>query len=300
MISTRTPLLALFLLASLGCDGTDRLNSPANDTPADPTPSFAASRFSGIPFGATGQPISLYGPIYTGGVLNPVTPDSLLKFLAAIKAAKGRVVLSLPGGPLGFTNSDGTFNLDKWKTRVSRYNVVDFSSYINDSTIIGNYIIDQPNCSSCWGGQSIPQSTVEDMAAYSKSLWPKMATITRADATWLAEYPGQYVSLDAGWAQYVMRKGDVNTYLSDNVAAAQSKGLRLIVGLNLLDGGLNQESFTASQLKDFGSVLLGSSYPCAFISWRYDDAYFAQSDIKSALSLLSKKAARHVANYCWR
>jgi hypothetical protein len=298
LVSTPAPLLAVLLFALLGCEGADRVSSPASDV--DPAPSFAASRFAGIPFGTTAQPISLFGPTYTGGLINPVYPDSLLSYLAQIKAAKGRVVLSLPGGPGGYTNADGTFNLDKWKTRTARYNVVNFDSYIDDGTIIGNYIIDQPDCSSCWGGTSIPASTVEEMAAYSKSLWPKMATIARVEPTWLATYSGQYTYLDVGWAQYVMRKGDINTYIADNVAAAQSKGLRLIVGLNLLDGGLNQASFTASQVKDFGSVLLGSSYPCAFISWRYDAAYFAQSDIRSALSLLSKKAARHVANSCSR
>jgi hypothetical protein len=180
----------------------------------------------------------------------------------------------------------------------SRFPAGPAGSYIADGTIIGNYIIDQPNCSACWGGQIISQSTVEAMAQYSKSLWGGMATITRADPTWLAQYSGQYVSLDAGWAQYVMRKGDVNTYLSDNVAAAQSKGLRLVVGLNLLNGSADQTNLTASQVKDFGSVLLGSSYPCAFISWQYNATYFSQSDIQSALTLLSKKADRHVVSSC--
>lgn len=296
---TRAPWLALFLFASIACESPDRLSSP---TPADGLSAAAGSlsRFQGIPFGAFAQPVSLYGPIYTGGQMNPLRPESLLTRLAAIKAAKGRVILSLPGGPGGFTNTDGTFNLDLWKQRVARYTAVDFGSYISDGTIIGNYIIDQPNCSACWGGQSIPQSTVDEMARYSDSLWKGMATIARADPTWLAAYPGQYAYLDAGWAQYVMRKGDVNTYLSDNVAAAQSKGLRLVVGLNLLNGSLDQTNLTASQIKDFGSVLLGSSYACAFISWQYSAAYFSLSDIQSALSLLSKKAARHVASSCSR
>ena len=136
------------------------------------------------------------------------------------------------------------------------------------------------------------------MAQYSKSLWPAMTTIARADPTWLDDYPDPYVYLDAGWAQYVMRKGDVNTYLSDNVLASQSKGLGLIVGLNLLNGGANQENLTASQIKNFGSVLLGSSLACSFISWRYDAAYYARSDIKSALELLSSKAKRHAATSC--
>jgi len=295
-ISKRAFLLGLFLLAGLGCESSDRLSSPTTDD------GLAAGRVStgspGIPFGLFALPMSLYGPTYTGGHLNPVRPESLLTRLAAIKAAKGRVVLSLPGGPSAYTNADGTFNFQLWKSRVSRYTVVDFSSYIRDSTIIGNYVIDEPNCSSCWGGQSIPQGTVEAMAQYSKSLWPTMKTIARADPTWLAAFSGQYVYLDAGWAQYVMRKGDVNTFLSQNVAAAQSKGLGLVVGLNLLGGGLDKVSLTSTQIKDFGSVLLGSSKACAFISWQYNAAYLAPSDIQSAMALLSKKAARHVQTPC--
>ena len=297
-IPKRASLLALFLLTGLGCESSDRLSSPTTDN------GLAAARAptssQGIPFGMFAQPISWYGPTYTGGHLNPVRPESLLTRLAAIKAAKGRVVLALAGGPAGYTKSDGTFDLALWKSRVSRYNytVVDFSSYVRDSTILGNYLIDEPNCVSCWGGQPIPQGTVEAMAEYSKSLWPNMTTIARADPTWLAAFSGQYVHLDAGWAQYVMRKGDVNTYLSQNVAAAQSKGLGLVIGLNLLGGGLNKERLTATQLKDFGSVLLGSSKACAFISWQYNADYLALSDIQSAMALLSKKAARHVQTPC--
>jgi hypothetical protein len=300
LATTRAPLLALFLLGFLGCAGADRIGSPSSDNSPDGTPGFAASKPTGIPFGATAQPISLFGPTYTGSMINPVYPDSLLSYLAAIKAANGRVMLNLPGGPGGYTNADRTFNLDKWKTRVARYTSVTFTSYIQDGTIIGNYIIDEPNCSTCWGGQSINQSTVEEMARYSDSLWPGMATIARVDPTWLAAYSGQYTYLDAGWAQYVMRKGDVTTYLASNVAAAKSKGLRMIAGLNLLDGGVDQASLTASQVKDFGSVMLADPYPCAFLSWRYDAAYFAQADIQSAMSLLSKKAARHVVSSCSR
>ena len=293
--SIRPQLLALFLVTLMGCDGADRISSPSTpEQSAGPT----GSGPSGIPFGAFAQPISVFGPTYTGGQLNPVYPDSLLRYLAAIKAAKGRVSLSLPGGPGGYTTAEGKFDLAKWKTRVARYKVVNFDSYITDNTIIGNYIIDQPNCTTCWGGQSIPQSTVEEMARYSDSLWPGLATIARVDPTWLAQYSGSYTYLDAGWAQYVMRKGDVNTYLADNIAAAQSKGLRVIVGLNVLNGGLNQGSLTASQVKDFGSVMLSSSYACAFMSWQYNAAYFSASDIKSAMSLLSKKAARHVPSSC--
>jgi hypothetical protein len=296
----RAALLAFFLFAVLGCERTDRITSTTADDALDAGASLSSSSFSGIPFGAFAQPLSLYGPTFTGGHMNPEQPEFLLSRLAAIRAAGGRVVLALAGGPLKYTNADGTFNLDLWKARVDRYKVIDFSSYINDGTVLGIFLIDEPNCSACWGGRAIPQATVEAMAQHSKSNWPEMTTIARTDPTWLKEFSGQYVYLDAGWAQYVVRKGDVNTYLAANVAAAQSEGLGMIMGLNLLAGGLNRASLTASQIKNFGSVLLGSSYGCAFISWKYDAAYFARSDIKAALEMLSRKAKRHALTPCFR
>jgi hypothetical protein len=294
----RAQLLALVLFASTGCDSTDRLASNTSDNATDATVTFASTSLTGIPFGLSAQPLSLYGPTYTGGLMNPVQPESLLARLVAVRGAKARVALNFAGGPLQYTNADGTFNLDLWKARVARYSSIDFSSYINDGTVIGHYLIDQPNCTTCWGGQAIPQDMVEAMAQYSKSLWPGMTTIARAEATWLSGYAGQYVYLDAGWAQYVVRKGDVNTFLAGNVAAAQSEGLGLVVGLNALKGNVDQSSLTATQIKNFGSVLLGSSYPCAFISWQYDSAYLAQTDIESAMELLSKKAKRHAPTSC--
>lgn len=293
----RGTLLALLVFAYAGCDSTDRITSNSS---SDAAVDFSSTRLSGIPFGAFALPLNLYGSTYTGGFLNPGSPDYLLSRLAVVRAAGARVVLTLVGSPVNFTNADGTFNFSRWKARVDRYSGIDFNSYISDGTVIGHYLIDQPQCSTCWGGQAIPRDTVEAMAQYSKSIWPTLTTIARTAPTWLAGYSGQYVYLDAGWAQYTVRQGDLNTYLADNVAAAQSEGLGLIVGLNVLKGGLSLSSLTASQVKDFGSVQLSSSYVCAFISWQYDSAYFSRSDIKSAMEFLSKKAKRHAASSCRR
>lgn len=298
--TSRALLLALSLLLALGCGSTDRITSSSSPDQPQPPMNPALSSTSGIPYGAFHQPLSLYGPIYTGGLLNPIAPESLLSRLAAIRGAGGRVVLVLSGGPAKYVNADGTFNFELWKSRVGRYSVVDFDSYITDGTVLGNFLVDQPDCSSCWGGQVIPQSVIEDMAQYSKSIWAGMTTMVRSDPTYLDDFAGSYADLDAGWAQYVVRKGDVNTYLAANVAAAQSKGLRLVVGLNLLNGGLDRASLTASQIKSFGSTLLSSAYACAFISWQYNATYFSRTDIKSALELLSKKAKRHASTPCYK
>jgi hypothetical protein len=294
----RAPLVAFVLFASVGCDSTDHLTSNTSNDASNQSVVLSSTASSGIPFGAFALPLSMYGSTYTGGHMNPQQPESLLSRLAIIRNAGGRVVLALAGSPRQYTNADGTFNFDLWKSRTDRYRSIDFNSYIDDGTVTGHYLIDQPNCSSCWGGQVIPQDMVEAMAQYSKTIWPTMTTIARADATWLEGFSGQYVYLDTGWAQYVVRKGDVSTYLTDNVVAAKSEGLGLIVGLNVLKGSSNSSSLTASQVKTFGSVLLGNSYPCAFISWQYDNAYFSRSDINSAMQFLSKKAKRHVPSSC--
>lgn len=295
---SRAALLALLLIASAGCDSPDRLIASGSTEAPDPTAKAAPPSVSGIPFGAFALPLNLYGPTFTGGHMNASPPESLLSRLAVVRSAGAHVDLTFVGSPVNYTNADGTFNFSMWKSRVDRYAAIDFNSYIADGTIIGHYLIDEPQCSSCWGGEPVPPDTLEAMAQYSKQYWPTMITIVRAAPTWLAGYPGQYVYLDAGWAQYTYLQGDVNSYLADNVAAAQSKGLGLIVGLNLLKGGPNLTSLTATQVKTLGSVLLGSPYACAFISWQYNADYFSRTDIASALDALSKKAKRHAASPC--
>jgi hypothetical protein len=298
--TVRIVAISLFALACAGCDSTDRLASNTPNDGSDATVTFASSSFPGIPFGAFALPLNLYGSTFTGGHMNPVQPESLLARLAAVRSARARVDLMFVGSPVNYINDDGTFNFSKWKARVDRYSGVDFSSYISDGTVIGHYLIDEPHCTTCWGGKAIPQDTVEAMAQYSKQYWPTMTTIAREAPTWLAGYSGRYVYLDTGWAQYTVRQGDINTYLADNVAAAKSEGLGLIVGLNLLKGGVDLSSLTASQLKTFGSVLLSSSYVCAFIPWQYNADYFSRTDIKSAMEFLSKKAKRHAPSSCQR
>jgi hypothetical protein len=185
-----------------------------------------------------------------------------------------------------------------WKERVSRFKGIDFSAFVEDGTIIGHYLIDEPNDPYNWNGQPVPGSTVEDMAAYSKQLWPKMATVVRTEPGYLAEWSGTYRYLDAAWAQYLYRKGDPGDYIRRNVADAKKEGLALVVGLNLIDGGTNGGNMSASLVESAGSTLLGDSYPCAFISWQYDEQYLSRSDIKTAMSHLSAKAAQHAMQSC--
>jgi hypothetical protein len=139
---------------------------------------------------------------------------------------------------------------------------------------------------------------VEQMAAYSKQLWPKMATIVRAEPKYLAETGGPYRALDAAWAQYVTRKGTPKDYIERNIADAQELGLALVTGLNITKGSSTGGEMSASLVESAGSAILAESYPCAFISWEWRDQYMARADIKAAMAVLSRKAEAHASRSC--
>lgn len=299
----RACLLAVSILTLGACDGADQLTNPSDnssDVAAAGPVSFAEyeSTFrGGIPFGFSSQPTSAFGSRFNGALRN-IWPDYLLKELAAIKSRGGKVVLMLAGNPRHYVDDQGHFDLGKWKARVDRFRGVNFSSYISDGTIVGHFLIDEPNDSDNWNGETIAPSVVEEMARYSKQLWPGMVTIVRVQPGYLGTFSGDFRYLDAAWAQYVARKGDPDDYLRQNVADAQKKGLGLVVGLNISKGSATKSELSAKEVESWGSAMLASTYPCGFISWQYDEAYVERADIAQALSLLSEKARNRPTTSC--
>jgi hypothetical protein len=296
----RAPLFAALILALTGCDKADSFGpgtpEPSDQASPSDSPFTAASFAGGIPIGTAAQPNSDFGDRYNGALRN-IHPQYLLSDLAAIKSRGGKVVLMMAGPNYLYQDADGHFSLSKWKARIDRYRDVNFDSYINDGTLVGHYMIDEPNDAANWNGRPIPGTTLEEMARYSKQKWPSLVTIVRTYPDYLESW-GPYDALDAAWAQYVHRKGAVGDFISQNVASAQKQGLGLIVGLNLLRGGPDKAPMTASQVSSWGSVLLSSTYPCAFISWKYDERYLSSSGVKSAMDALRRLAQNRSSRKC--
>ncbi|HJR18063.1 MAG TPA: hypothetical protein VJ808_14530, partial [Gemmatimonadales bacterium] len=247
-----------------------------------------------IPIGTFAQPTSVFGDRYNGAMRN-IWPDDLLSELAAIKSRGGKVVLMFAGAEGHYKDANGHFDLGKWKARIDRYKGVNFSSYINDGTVIAHFLIDEPNDPVNWNGRPVSPAVLETMAEYSKQRWPGMPTVVRADPNYLG-FSHRY--LDAAWAQYVERKGSPGDYLRRNVADAQERGLGLVLGMNILKGGLDQAPTTATQVREWGSALLSGTYACAFISWKYDAGYLDKSGMREAMDLLAEKAQTRPATSC--
>jgi hypothetical protein len=297
----RAPLLAALVFAFVACDTNETLG-PDSTTPTTDgveatalgEPSLATVRFAGgIPIGLAAQPISAFGSAFNGAKLT-ISPGELVNYLRAIKARGGKVVLMFAGTDHHYKDRRG-FNMTKWKARIDRFKNINFSSYITDGTVIGHFLVDEPNDPKNWNGKTISPATVDEMARYSKQRWPKMATIVRAEPSYFKSRHPRI--LDAAWAQYVTRKGNVGDYIRRNVADAQRVGLALVVGLNISKGGPNRRRLTPNEVKTFGSALLSSSYPCAFVSWEYG-SYVTSGSMMDAMRTLRARAQSRSSKNC--
>jgi len=226
------------------------------------------------------------------------TPSELSTRLSQAGNNHVRLIVML-AGMARVKNADGTFSLTKWKSEVDRYRPLSLGTAISNRAFYLHYLVDQPNCASCWGGKAIPWSTVDEMARYSKSIWPGLPTVAREAPSELAKATFQWAYLDAGWAQYNTRMGDIRTYLSNEVAHAKSEGLGLVAGLNVDDAsGVNTAPMTASQIKAFGTVLASHPYVCALAGWKYDAAYLSQTGIRAAFDSVASVARSRTAGSC--
>lgn len=286
---------------------------PADSTAVAGASAFASGTQPGIVFGSWFMTVANLSSVYTGTLVGGgLTPTNILALLSGARTKGARVVIKLCMGKDSYVkNPDGTFSFTKWKALIDQYRNVNLGSYITDGTILGHFLIDEPARAERWGGKVIPQSTIEAMAQYSKQIWPSMTTFVRVVPSWLASAPISYTYLDAGWLQYAYGKGEVTQLVASEVAAAKNKGLGLVVGLNVLDGGNGSSgirgtlsgkyAMSASEIKAYGTALLNQSYSCGFYNWTYNyfgPTYYARSDIKGALGDLSTKAKAHVRTSC--
>ena len=335
------PLLFVLTVLLSACDSTEPALStarppqdtlPVDSTPGPPNDSLVpppdttgpvdppgAVVHVGIPFGPFALPASRYGPEFTGAY-RPPGPDSgagvaqlLLADLEKARRTNTRVLLNLTG-PEHYFADDAGFSLAQWKRLVDRFRGLDLTSYIADGTIVGHFLMDEPNDASNWNGKPVSPAEVEEMAKYSKEIWPAMPAIVRAWSDYLIGFHYQY--LDAAWAQYCLYCGNsryrlpIDAFTAQAVLDAHAAGLGLVVGLNVLSGGSGasgipgrkpgQYAMSAGEIRSWGDALLREPYICAFFMWKYDSVYFSRPEIKAALLDLSHQAQNHPKQACRR
>lgn len=278
----------------------------------------AGSATVGVPFGPNELAPTAYGRPYTGSKIGLI-PSRAVAELRAARSAGMRVIVKLVGSQKNYRNEDGSFSLFKWKLLIERFRGLPLGKFIANRTIVAHQIVSEPKSRNQWGGTVITNKVLDEMARYSKSIWPKMATVVREDASDLERAGGRgvprrswvWTHLDAASSRYLADKGDVNAYARKEQASADRQGLVLVTGLNALAGGDGSSgipsptksgawTMSEGELLRYVPALLWHSRSCAFEIWRYasDPTYFQRAGILAAMVALAADARAYPSYPC--
>ena len=270
-------------------------------------PSNVRPTHEGIAIGPTHVPTSKFGPAYSGTQITALLGSCLLADLEAARRTDTRVFISFTGNEQYNRDANG-FSMTKWKQRVDRFRNLDLDPYIEDGTILGHLIMDEPNDVNNWNGKVVTQAEIEEMARYSKEVWPTMTTYIRTFPEYLLG--GQYPHLDALWFHYLDRFAPLDEFIDVHFADVRKLGLKIIAGINVINGGNgssgipgrgpNKFGMSADEIREYGGKLLAQSDLCAFLFWEWDDKYFERPEIKAAVQDLADKARSFPTRSCAR
>jgi hypothetical protein len=313
----RVGLAALAFILFTACSVFEEQANEFPDAGPGGPDSLYAGIGQGIPFGEANIGLEQFRFPYTGAVI-PVSRSTVAGVLRAAQAGKLRLVLKLAGTGGNYRNADGTFNLALWKSLIDEYRDVDFAPYVTEGLILAHFLMDEPNAPLTWGNQQVSRADIEEMARYSKSIWPTLPTVVRAAPSWLLAGDTTYQSLDIAWAQWNGPSYGAGTGLTPeqfrdaNVAKAKQLGLGLIFGMNYLDGGDGSSGLhgtpdhpqwwqmSVPELEHVGTVLAGAPYGCAFLSWRFDPQFESRPEVRAALDSVATVAADRGGTSCIR
>ena len=316
--------VAVVVYAALSTTSSSGGQAQAADPPVLAPPPAPVGR-RGIPLGPPKLPEELYG-LFSGTKL-AVSPESAVAALHAARAKSMRVFIILVGSQRHYKSPEGSFDLDRWKATLDEFRGVDLAEFVADRTIVAHQLVSEAKARGQWNGTVIPNNVLDEMARYSKEVWPTMPTVLRTDPSDLEEHaaafgvpwPGwKWRYLDAASARYLARKGSVDAFASSEQASATRQRLALVTGLNVLSGGDGSSglpsprsgmwAMSPEELRRYGSALLLRTTPCAFELWRYetpgsafeDYHYFRRREIAAAVTELAAIASRRPARPCRR
>jgi hypothetical protein len=253
------------------------------------------------------QPAESFGPEFPEfqGTIMGAIPESLMADLELARRNNTRVLVNFTNNEEHLRGPEG-FSMEKWKARMDRFSAMDLNSYIEDGTLIGHFLLDEPQDRSNWNGNVVTPAQIDEMGRYSKERWPTMLTVIRAFPDFLAGYDFQYV--DAVRFHFLEQQGPLDSWIDKHFRGARGLGLAIVSGVNALNGGSENSgipgrkegkfAMSAAELRTFGEKILAQPDVCAFFVWEWDQAYVTRPDIKAALADLKAMAENRPKRLC--
>jgi len=346
----RSPAFALLaVLAGAGCDNNDPVATSApsdpsalsdssapsapsdsNAAPSDEltdgvtavTPEQMAVVYRGLPYGPfslwSGYTTIAWGPAPFTSSINATDAYGIIRQINAARSKGQRLVLAMTGGSHSQYKTNGKFDLAKWKARMNTYNRADIKAAVAagvaDRTVTMNMMLDDVHVPS-WGGV-LTKPLIDQMSVYVKSMFPTLPTAVTVHYAW--RNWERYRKLDAIYTQYTWWRGNVTEYRDKALAQARLDGVAVAFGLNILDGGIHNNTtklcpipltggygtfvpacrMTASQVRSWGLTLGPAG--CALFMWRYDATFFSKWANVQAFKDVAVKLASLGSRNCRR
>ena len=284
-------------------------------------PAYATISYTGIPYGPMGlwEGVGFeWGPAPFTVSHDNTFANSIVSRINAARQKKQRLILAMTGGPSSNFKTNGKFDLGKWKNRMNLFKTSTIKNAVAagvaDGTIVGNSVMDEPETKQ-WGGV-MTKPLIDQMATYVKNIFPTLPVGVNMGApgykwrTW-----ERYRVVDYTANQYMWRatSGNIGAWRNAVLDRAQVEGVRTAFSLNLLNGGVVDNTgawdctgtggkgttayrcrMTADQVRTWGRAI--GPYGCAMLMWRYDDAFMAKSAnqvaFRDVASLLASKTRR--------
>ncbi len=227
--------------------------------------------------------------------------------LPMVRAVGQRANLRMAGGHEYYTDADGNFDLDRWKDMLDEWRGWGVQPFIDDGTLAHHMLIDDIDT---FEGNDPTAAELDEMARYSREVFPGLPTLVRANATTLpVPDGGTYVHLDGCVNQYLATDGLVGEYAVAQREATLALGLDLVMGLNIADGGNGSSqkpgwrqdywAMSAEEIVNYGTTLGSAPGTTMFLNWEYDGEevwfdgsvgsdYFDEPDMQDALATLGE------------
>jgi hypothetical protein len=267
---------------------------------------------SSFPYGPFDLFPSMSGPVVPGfgGTVSWASPSNIIGLLGSMRTNRVSGFLKMTGISHSTYITNSQFDISKWKTATAAYDTpairTAIAAAVADGTLLGYSMIDEPNHSD-WGGV-ITKATLDEMAAFSKSLFPTLTTAAVVPYGWRATE--RYKVMDAIIAQTWKPTMTPAQFRDAAVAAAKLNGVAPALSINIMAGkqvdGCEPRPngttclMTPDEIRNWAITLGSDPYVCAMFMWRYDATLWSRPEYVAAFKDVSTALASRPARSCRR
>jgi len=315
--------------AGCGSDGVAPAELTGTSEAEPVTTPQAAVTYVGIPFGPFGLwkfSKLQWGPKPFTASHNFIDADTLVLQINAARNKGHRLIVAMAGGNPSRYTTNGQFDMAKWKAVMNTYNKSSLKSAVaaavTNGTIVGDMLIDEPE-NQHWWGSAINKTTINQMAAYVKTIFPTLPVgVNHGAPGYKWRSTERYTRVDYAVYQYVhwVTQGNLAIWRDGALAQARLDGVTPAFSLNILNGGKQDKgdgvydcigpemggkgtryprcAMTSTQIRNWGKTL--APLGCAMLLWRFDKAYITKAANLSALTEVGTLAASKPKRSCKR